>query len=115
MGEFIDFLTMMILGYIAVRVFAWIGAELWLRSLERELDKHQKLLKKQREACDTLLTRVEQDNGVFFLYQLETSEFVAQGTSLKNIRENLQTKYRDFDIKIVDGDKEVLQTLTGQV
>ena len=115
MGEFIDFLTTLVLGYIAIRVFAWIGAEIWLFFLERELTKHQKLLEKQHEALDTLLTRVEQDNGVFFLYHVENSEFVAQGTSLENIRENLQTKYRDFDIKIVDGDKEVLRTLKGQV
>jgi hypothetical protein len=115
MGEFIDFLTTLVLVYIAIRVIVWIGAELWLRSLENELNKHQKLLKQLSETSNTLLTRVEQDNGVFFLYQLENSEFVAQGTSLENIRENLQTKYRDFDIKIVDGDKEVLQTLKGQV
>jgi hypothetical protein len=114
MNEFIDFLTTLVLAYIAIRVIAWIGAELWLRSLESELDKHQKLLKQLSEASDTLLTRVEQNNGVFFLYRLEDSEFVAQGTSLENIRENLQAKYRQLNIKIVDGDKEVLQTLKGQ-
>lgn len=78
-----------------------------LGSLEEALEKHQE---KTLISC-----RVEQHDGVFFVYNNDTNEFMAQGSTLLELRERIKARWKDQRVSVVAGEDAVLEQLKAQL
>jgi len=113
--------TIDIVLWVAVGIF--IGASLFYlalklavniltRRIERELETLEEALK---EHVDLIPCRVEQHQGVFFVYNNETNEFMAQGSTLTELRERIKARWKDQRVSVVAGDEAVLEQLKAQL
>jgi len=75
--------------------------------LEEALEKHQEE--------KTIPCRVELHNAMFFVYNNETNEFMAQGKDLKELREHIKFRWADKKVSVVAGEENVLDQLRAQL
>ena len=64
---------------------------------------------------DSIPCRVELHDKVFFVYNNETNEFMAQGTDLAELRERIRSRWANRKVSVVAGDEAVLETLRTQL
>ena len=76
-----------------------------LESLQAELDENKKAIQ----------ARVELHNNVFFVYNNETNEFMAQGNDLTELRERIRARWSQYKVSVVAGDDHALDLLKAQV
>lgn len=91
-------LQLLFRGYIECR----LGQE--LNSVGQALDEEQ-----------LIALTVEVDDNQYFCYNSLTSDFVCQGSDLKEIRERFRARYPDKDAAIYDGDESAVATLKSQL
>lgn len=110
-----------IILWIAVGIFIGVTAfylamklavNLLTRRIEQQLETLDQALK---EHVDLIPCRVEQHNGVFFVYNNETNEFMAQGNDLAELRERIKARWKDRRVSVVAGDENVLAQLKEQL
>ena len=91
-------LEMLVRGYLERR----IGQE--LNSVGQALDEER-----------LIALTVEVDQNQYFCYNSLTSDFVCQGSDLKEIRERFRARYPDKEAAIYDGDESAVATLKLQL
>lgn len=57
---------------------------------------------------EVVQARLEEDRGQFFIYRIDTGEFIAQGKSAKEIGDRVEERVRDKPVLIVEADDAVL-------
>ena len=83
-----------------------------ISKLHKELDT----LDEVAEAIDKIiLARVELHNNQYYVYNNETDEFIAQGTSLKELRERIKDRWSEYKISVVAGDDLAIDQLQKQL
>jgi len=96
------------LFYLAVK----LAVNILTRRIEQELETLEEVLK---EHVDLIPCRVEQHQGVFFVYNNDTNEFMAQGSTLAELRERIKARWKDQRVSVVAGDEAVLEQLKEQL
>lgn len=76
-----------------------------IESLQAELDEQQK----------PIPARVELHDKVFFVYNNETNEFMAQGTDLAELRERIRARWSQQKVSLVAGDDDAIALLKAQL
>ncbi len=114
--ETIDILLWISVG-IAVGVWMFylalkLAVHILSRRIQRDLETLEEALK---EHVDLIPCRVEQHDGVFFVYNNETNEFMAQGSTLIELRERIKARWKDQRVSVVAGDDAVLEQLKAQL
>ena len=114
--ETIDIVLWIVMGFVAgVTAFYLIlklAVNLLARRIEQQLETLEEALK---EHVDLIPCRVEQHDGVFFVYNNETNEFMAQGNDLAELRERIKARWKDRRVSVVAGDEAVLEQLKAQL
>lgn len=82
-----------------------------IRKLENEIEE---AIEKQRDE-KSIPCRVELHNDVFFVYNNDTNEFVAQGKDLAELRERIRVRWADKKVSVVAGEESVLEKLRAQI
>jgi hypothetical protein len=100
------------IGVTAFYLTMKLAVNLLTRRIEQQLETLDQALK---EHVDLIPCRVEQHNGVFFVYNNETNEFMAQGNDLAELRERIKTRWKDRRVSVVAGDENVLEQLKEQL
>jgi len=100
------------IGVTAFYLTMKLAVNLLTRRIEQQLETLEEALK---EHVDLIPCRVEQHNGVFFVYNNETNEFMAQGNNLAELRERIKTRWKDRRVSVVAGDENVLAQLKEQL
>jgi len=100
------------IGVTAFYLTMKLAVNLLARRIEQQLETLDQALK---EHVDLIPCRVEQHNGVFFVYNNETNEFMAQGNDLAELRERIKTRWKDRRVSVVAGDENVLAQLKEQL
>lgn len=62
---------------------------------------------KQIESEVSIKGRIEELNGMFYVWNTDNNEFVVQGRSVKEMQDKLSNK--KLQIRIIDGDDAVIQ------
>ena len=102
-GWLLTSLTLMVLGmFVRWYLERRIGQE--LNSVGQALDEEK-----------LIALTVEVDQNQYFCYNSLTSDFVCQGSDLKEIRERFRERYPDKDAAIYDGDESAVTTLKSQL
>jgi len=100
------------IGVTAFYLTMKLAVNLLARRIEQQLETLDQALK---EHVDLIPCRVEQHNGVFFVYNNETNEFMAQGNDLAELRERIKARWKDRRVSVVAGDENVLAQLKEQL
>ena len=106
-GWLLTSLALMVLGmfmrwYLERQIGSQIGQE--LNSVGQALDEEK-----------LIALTVEVDQNQYFCYNSLTSDFVCQGSDLKEIRERFRARYPNKDAAIYDGDESAVATLKSQL
>jgi hypothetical protein len=105
--EFIDYLTYVVVWVLGA-VYGWYARE---RQARRTIDRFFSNLEEDidEKVNDTIIPiKVDHHNGVFFVYNKDTEEFMGQGNSRKELEFNLAKRFPD---KKFAADKESLKVL----
>lgn len=105
--EFIDYLTYVVV-WILGAVYGWYARE---RQARRTIDRFFSQVTEavDEEVNDTIIPiKIDNHNGIFFVYNKDTEEFMGQGNSRKELEINLAKRFPD---KKFAADKESLKVL----
>ena len=69
---------------------------------------------KSKEESDEMLLRVEENQGIICVYEMNTDNFVAQGANVTELFEHFRTRFPGRSANVVDGPDDVLGRLREQ-
>ena len=110
-----DIILWIVLGMILGVWLFYLGLKIVVARLIRQIenDLEQALGKAQEES--SIPCRVELHNDIFFVYNNETDEFMAQGKDLKELRQRIRDRWADKKVSVVAGEESVLEMLRTQL
>lgn len=83
-----EFLFGFILGIITIKIYSSIA----LYFLEKRLEqKVEEVLKEFRK--NVINSKIEVENGTYFIYNRETNEFLGQGKTFEELEKVMKAKY----------------------
>lgn len=98
-----------VISYFAVRVMIRLIVDKVEREMGQTLDS---LLKDNKHSTSDDATqikaRVENINGVFYIFDVRNGNFIAQGKSMGEILEHIKARTINHDIVVSEGDPEVM-------
>ena len=57
--------------------------------------------------------RVEEQDGVFYVYNTADQSFMAQGTTVTELRERIEQRWANAQVLITEGDEDAIERLKG--
>lgn len=104
----IEFALGFLLGVIAIYIGLKILANILLKRLEERLEG----LNQELEVLNKIIpARVEEDNGVFYVYSVSDNSFLAQGRTIEEIRLAVEARDALLKVTVTEGDEEVINRL----
>jgi len=114
--ETIDIVLWIAVGIvIGVGVFYFtlkLAVNILMRRLAQDIDALQAEIDKNEKAISA---RIELHKNVFFVYNNETNEFMAQGNDLAELREHIRVRWSQYRVSVVAGDDHALDLLKAQL
>lgn len=113
-----DFIVGGILGVCLGIWLFYLAMKLAVRiAVKRASQELQDLEKAIEQYHDEVMIpcRVESHQGMFFVYNDQTNEFMAQGNTLAELRERITARWSNIRVSVVAGDEVVLQQLKAQL
>ena len=105
-----EFVIGLVLGMlIATLAIRWMAQQ----AIAKILDQIEQ--EKESETDNQLRVDVEFEQNIYFLYNSDDGSFVAQGTDLLNLRDNLRQRFPDRTITIVKGNATAMEQLKQQL
>jgi hypothetical protein len=94
-----------IVGYVVLRIMIHVA----LSRAERELG----LLVRAVEIYEASIisARVEQIDGVFYVYDTRDDSFLAQGHSVDELRDRIQSRVKHARVLVTEGEESVLSLI----
>jgi len=98
-----------IIGYVVLRILVHIAVS----RTERELE----LLARAVEIYEasTIPARVEQINGVFYVYDIRDDSFLAQGQTVTELRSRIEARVKHARVLLTEGEESVLNLLKADL
>jgi len=81
--------------YITCFILGWKLREY---TAVRKITKIMQEIDKKPEESNKLTVKIEKNNDIFYLYNMETDEFLTQGSSKEEIQENLKKRFGNVDM-----------------
>ena len=106
--DFFSYLIYVVVWFMGA-VYGWYARE---RQAKRTIDKiftHVEENIKEEVNTSVIPIVIEQHNGVFYVYNKDTKEFMGQGSTHRELNTNLSKRYPD---KKFAADKENLKVLS---
>jgi len=105
----IEFIVGLVLGIIVTGLVLLLFAQWLVRRTSANIDAITAELKQLAE--NIIPARVEQHDGVFYVYNTRDGSFIAQGTSIDEIKNRIEERMKDATVMVTEGDTDVLQKL----
>lgn len=102
---FIGFLA----GALVASVVLRIALSIATRRAEEQLEALMAALK--TVSAKHIAARVEQHDGVFYVYRLDDDTFLAQGNSLTELSQRIEDRMKDARVFVTEGDPKVVSAL----
>lgn len=113
--EFGDFLIYAGIGWLLTSLTLMVLGMFVRWYLERQIGQELNSVGQALDEEKLIALTVEVDHDQYFCYNSLTSDFVCQGSDLKEIRERFRERYPDKDAAIYDGDESAVATLKSQL
>ena len=94
-----------IVGYMVLRILVHVAlarAEKELRLLAQAVEIYQ---------ASTISARVEQIDGVFYVYDTRDGSFLAQGETVTELRSRIEARVKHARVLVTEGEESVLNLL----
>jgi len=98
-----------VVGYVVLRILIHIA----LSRAERELALLARAVEIYEAA--TIPARVEQIDGVFYVYDTRDDSFLAQGHSVDELRDRIQSRVKHARVLVTEGDESVITLLKADL
>jgi hypothetical protein len=98
-----------IIGYVVLRILIHVAlsrAEKELAILARAVEIYE---------AATIPARVEQIDGVFYVYDTRDGSFLAQGQTVDELRDRIETRVKNAQVRITEGEESVLSLLKSSL
>lgn len=105
--------------YVIVFALGMLAATLlirWMarRAIDQFLERFAEAVEETTQD-NQLRVDVEFEQNIYFLYNSDDGSFVAQGTSLLDLRKHLHQRFPNRTIEVVNGEPAVLERLKEQI
>lgn len=104
-----DLLLGIVIGMIVAVILVYIWLQMTIRRATQNIDNLLHVIERLQQ--NVFQARVEEENGVFYVYNTEDQSFMAQGTTVDELRERIEQRWKDAQVFITQGDQAVLQRL----
>jgi hypothetical protein len=94
-----------VIGYVVLRILLFIAVS----RAERELALLARAVEIYEAA--TIPARVEQIDGVFYVYDTRDDSFLAQGHSVDELRDRIQSRVKHARVLVTEGEESVLSLI----
>lgn len=110
-----EFIVGLIFGIALTLVVVRIALTIAVRRAEATIQALEQAINVLNSS--TISARVEEHDGVFYVYNAEDGTFLVQGSSMTELQEKLDSQYQNKNIVVTEGDESVLARLknTGAV
>ena len=98
-----------IIGYVVFRILVYIA----LSRAERELGLLAQAVEIYQAA--TIPARVEQIDGVFYVYDTRDDSFLAQGQTVTELRSRIESRVKHARVLVTEGEESVLNLLKADL
>lgn len=98
-----------VIGLVAAYFLLQFMLSILLRRSEERLDMLVKAI--EQATVNQIAARVEEEGGVFYVYNAKDGSFMAQGSSLTELRERIEARWPDATVHVTEGETEVLERL----
>ena len=107
MNFFIGFVMGIALSYLIHRFIVWST----LKQMEREGIEIDELLErvKKKVAESVVQARLEEHQGIFYLYRLDNGEFIAQGSSHDEVERLTELRIPNLPVYVTEADEAVME------
>lgn len=113
----IEFFTGLVLGtavgVFIVLMFIKSAVREALESADDSLTKLKNLVEQEIE--QTIQTRIEEHNGVYYIYNINDGAFLGQGTTLTEIKDCIAKRLPNTNVNITEGDINVIKKLQSEL
>ena len=113
--EFGDFLIYFGIGWLLTSLVLIVLEMLVRGYLERKINQELNSVGQALDEERLIALTVEVDDNQYFCYNSLTSDFICQGSDLKEIRERFRARYPNKEAAIYDGDESAVATLKLQL
>ena len=78
-------------------VVIWLVMKVWEKYLTAKNEELVEQIKDMQAQMKNsiILVEIEKHDDIFYLYEKDTQEFIAQGTNFDEIREHCKTRFKD--------------------
>jgi hypothetical protein len=97
------------IGWITGYMFLHTLTTWMLRRSEARLEELVKAI--EEVTANNIQARVEEENGVFYVYNTKDNTFLAQGRTLTELREKIEERWPNANVAVTEGDVAVLERL----
>lgn len=104
-----DIVLGLIVGATATFILGYVLLKIAERKAEDNLEKLLAVI--QHLQTHMILARVEEHQGVFYVYNVRDDSFMAQGVSIDELRERIEQRWPQADVSVTEGDQAVLERL----
>ena len=108
-------MTELIVGIVFGMVLAMVVVYVYLRMVmlraAENLDNLLNVIERLKESI--IHARIEEQDGVFYVYNIEDQSFMAQGKTIVELRERIEQRWRDAQVFITEGDEDAIERLKG--
>ena len=94
-----------VIGYVVLRILLFIAVS----RAERELALLARAVEIYEAA--TISARVEQIDGVFYVYNTRDDSFLAQGHSVDELRDRIRSRVKHARVLVTEGEESVLSLI----
>ena len=108
-----DMILGMIIGMAIGLVAAYFLLQVFVSWMLRRSEQRLEMLVKAIEQVTTnqIAARVEEEGGIFYVYNAKDGSFLAQGQTLTELRERIEARWPDATVHVTEGETEVLERL----
>ncbi len=107
MVEFIlGFCLGLLVAYVTVKIVVWST----LRQLEQDNIEVDELIDKMKQKIENniITARMEEHQGLFYVYRADNNEFIAQGATADEIDEKTMQRFGKKSVIVTDAEDQVL-------
>lgn len=106
-----ELLVGMIFGMCLALVVVYLYLRMVMLRAAQDLDDLMRVIENLKRSI--IHARVEEADGVFYVYNTADQSFMAQGTTVTELRERIEQRWADAQVLITEGDKDAIERLKG--
>lgn len=108
-----DILVGMIIGVIISLTLMYVWLKLAIHRAKQEIEELVATI--NSVTGHIVRARVERHHDVFYVYNAQDHTFMAQGADMAELREKIESRWRDAQVFVTEGDPEILAALKATV